>query len=59
VVLERHDEVAIKSSNSLAVLNFGQNIIFTSALTAAMFMASQGVVDGELYQFQFQVFQEQ
>jgi ABC transporter ATM len=39
---------SIRSATSLAFLNSGQNLIFTSALTAMMYMAANGVVSGSL-----------
>ncbi|AET40384.1 ATP-binding cassette Fe/S cluster precursor transporter ATM1 Ecym_5649 [Eremothecium cymbalariae DBVPG len=38
----------IKVQQSLAFLNSGQNLIFTSALTAVMYMACSGVMEGSL-----------
>jgi ATP-binding cassette subfamily B (MDR/TAP) protein 7 len=44
--LAAYEQSSVKISTSLAFLNSGQNVIFSSALTAMMFMAAQGVVNG-------------
>ena len=46
--LENYEKAAIKSTTSLALLNIGQNLIFTSALTAVMYMGSNGILQGNL-----------
>ncbi|KXN82782.1 Iron-sulfur clusters transporter ATM1, mitochondrial [Leucoagaricus sp. SymC.cos] len=46
--LRNYEKSSTKITTSLAFLNSGQNVIFTSALTAAMFLASQGVVQGTM-----------
>jgi ATP-binding cassette subfamily B (MDR/TAP) protein 7 len=46
--LQNYEESAIKTSTSLAVLNFGQNAIFSTGLVGIMLMASHGVVDGTM-----------
>lgn len=46
--LKKYESASIKVATSLAFLNSGQNIIFSSALTAMMYLACQGVVDGTL-----------
>lgn len=46
--LATYESSMVKVQKSLAFLNSGQNLIFSSALTAMMYMASQGVVDGSL-----------
>ena len=46
--LKKYEASAIKTSISLASLNFGQNAIFSTGLTAIMFLASYGVMDGSM-----------
>lgn len=46
--LTKYQEALIKIATSLAFLNSGQNLIFTSALTAMMYMGCQGVMAGNL-----------
>ncbi|EPS44589.1 hypothetical protein H072_1369 [Dactylellina haptotyla CBS 200.50] len=46
--LKGYEAASIKIATSLAFLNSGQNIIFSSALTAMMYLAAQGVVDGTM-----------
>lgn len=46
--LQGYQNASIKVATSLAYLNSGQNLIFSSALTAMMYMAAQGVATGNL-----------
>ncbi|XP_057848038.2 ABC transporter B family member 25, mitochondrial isoform X3 [Cryptomeria japonica] len=46
--LERYEGAALKTQSSLAYLNFGQNIIFSTALSAAMILCSQGIMSGTM-----------
>ncbi|KYK54135.1 transporter ATM1 [Drechmeria coniospora] len=46
--LAAYERSSIKVATSLALLNSGQNIIFSSALTAMMFLAADGVAAGSL-----------
>ncbi|KAF5326988.1 hypothetical protein D9619_004737 [Psilocybe cf. subviscida] len=46
--LRDYEKSSVKITTSLAYLNSGQNIIFSSALTMAMFLAAQGVVNGTM-----------
>ncbi|KAL8293738.1 hypothetical protein RQP46_000439 [Phenoliferia psychrophenolica] len=43
-----YTKASVKISTSLAALNIGQNIIFSSALTAMMYLAAKGIVDGNM-----------
>lgn len=46
--LQQYEKSSIKVATSLAFLNSGQNIIFSSALTAMMYLAAKGVAAGTL-----------
>ncbi|KAI5965388.1 ATM1 [Candida pseudojiufengensis] len=46
--LTKYQNASVKVATSLAYLNAGQNFIFTSALTAMMYMGCQGVISGGL-----------
>lgn len=46
--LRQYEKASIKVATSLAFLNSGQNLIFSSALTAMMYLACQGVAHGTL-----------
>ncbi|KAI0129052.1 iron-sulfur cluster transporter ATM1 [Xylariales sp. AK1849] len=46
--LLNYEKSSIKVATSLAFLNSGQNVIFSSALTAMMYFAANGVADGTL-----------
>lgn len=46
--LHDYEKSSIKVATSLALLNSGQNIIFSSALTAMMYLAANGVASGSL-----------
>lgn len=47
--LQDYEQSSVKITTSLAYLNSGQNVIFSSALTATMFLAAQGVINGTPY----------
>lgn len=46
--LKAYEKSSIKVQTSLAFLNSGQNIIFSSALTGMMYLAANGVAEGTL-----------
>jgi len=46
--LKAYEDASIKVTTSLAFLNTGQNVIFSSALAAMMYLAANGVASGEL-----------
>ncbi len=46
--LQVWEDAAVKSQTSLSALNVGQGAIIATGVTLIMFMASQGVVDGEM-----------
>lgn len=43
-----YEDAALKTQRSLALLNFGQNIIFSTALSTAMVLSSHGIMNGEM-----------
>ncbi|KAK3367834.1 P-loop containing nucleoside triphosphate hydrolase protein [Podospora didyma] len=46
--LQQYEKSSIKVATSLAFLNSGQNIIFSSALTVMMWLGAKGIVNGSL-----------
>nr|GEW38064.1 ABC transporter B family member 25, mitochondrial [Tanacetum cinerariifolium] len=44
--LKRSEDAALKTQHSLAFLNFGQTLIFSIALSAAMVLSANGVMNG-------------
>lgn len=47
-VLKNYEDASLKTSTSLAVLNFGQNAIFSIALSTIMVMAANDIANGTL-----------
>ncbi|KAI8148792.1 P-loop containing nucleoside triphosphate hydrolase protein [Fennellomyces sp. T-0311] len=46
--LQKYEKASLKVASSLAALNAGQNAIFSTALTAMMFLSCKGVIDGTM-----------
>lgn len=46
--LKTYEKASVKIATSLAALNSGQNLIFSSALTMMMLLAAQGVIKGTM-----------
>lgn len=46
--LKKYEAASIKTATSLAVLNWGQNLIFSGGLVAIMMLAAQGVIAGQM-----------
>ncbi|KAF9223640.1 P-loop containing nucleoside triphosphate hydrolase protein [Gyrodon lividus] len=46
--LKQYERSSVLITTSLAYLNSGQNVIFSTALTATMFLAAQGVLNGTM-----------
>jgi len=44
---------SLKTSSSLALLNFGQNAIFSITMSAAMILAAKQIVEGNIIGFNF------
>uniref|UniRef100_T1JCD1 Iron-sulfur clusters transporter ABCB7, mitochondrial n=1 Tax=Strigamia maritima TaxID=126957 RepID=T1JCD1_STRMM len=47
-VLKKYEDAALKTSTSLAFLNFGQNVIFSVSLSAIMILASKEIMSGSM-----------
>lgn len=47
-LLRKYTDASIKTTTSLALLNFGQNAIFSASLAAIMILATKGIVAGEM-----------
>lgn len=47
-VLKKYEAASLKTSSSLALLNFGQNAIFSGALSAIMILAANEIVKGRI-----------
>lgn len=46
--LKRYEDAALQTQRSLASLNFGQSVIFSTALSAAMVLCSNGIMNGQM-----------
>lgn len=46
--LRQYEKASIKTTTSLSLLNAGQNLIFSSALSAVMYLAADGVASGTM-----------
>lgn len=44
--MKDYTKASVKISTSLAALNIGQNVIFSTALTGMMWLAAKGITDG-------------
>jgi ATP-binding cassette subfamily B (MDR/TAP) protein 7 len=47
--MKDYTKASVKISTSLAALNIGQNVIFSTALTTMMYLAAQGIVKGAFF----------
>ncbi|KAL5244481.1 hypothetical protein ACI65C_011891 [Semiaphis heraclei] len=47
-VLQKFEMASLKTSSSLALLNFGQNAIFSITMSAAMILAAKQIVEGNM-----------
>ena len=46
-LLSKYEEAALKTTTSLAFLNWGQNAIFSAGLTVFMYLATQSILEGQ------------
>ncbi|KAK1412706.1 hypothetical protein QVD17_34169 [Tagetes erecta] len=46
--LQRYEDAALKTQRSLAALNFGQSLVFSIALSSAMVLSSNGILNGQM-----------
>ncbi|GAA5929243.1 hypothetical protein JCM1841_004754 [Sporobolomyces salmonicolor] len=46
--MKDYTKASVKISTSLAALNIGQNVIFSTALTGMMYLAARGIIDGTM-----------
>ncbi|RHY42922.1 hypothetical protein DYB38_012535 [Aphanomyces astaci] len=46
--IKQYQDASLTTQTSLSFLNAGQNAIFSAGLTAVMYLATQGIVDGHL-----------
>ena len=46
--LLKYEQASLKTSSSLALLNFGQNAIFSAALSGIMLLAANKIVQGQM-----------
>lgn len=46
--MKDYTKASVKISTSLAALNIGQNVIFSTALTGMMYLAAKGITEGAL-----------
>jgi len=47
-VLQKYADMGVKTQSSLSALNFGQNLIFSTGLSAIMVLAARGILSGQL-----------
>ena len=46
-LLKKYTDASLKTTTSLALLNFGQNAIFSASLALIMLLASRGIIAGK------------
>lgn len=47
-LMQKYTDASIKTTQSLAVLNFGQNLIFSTSIAAVMILATKGILAGTM-----------